>query len=215
MKCLYAIITCDKNKSLRDTMEIAWCSATEHVWLTSEFSDGRDSYESSPYKLAGFFTRTCFDEYDWIIIIDDDTFVFTDRVSSFLEMQSIKRPVISRWAQFKNDKPYQKMISKHTPKLPVLFPRGGCGILIEGSVARDLSDYLRSTPFDTLPLEIHGDVSVGMWLRNVQDFKMVEHNELNYHPLNKLSKKAPKTALTLHYINTQELVDLCVLSKSQ
>lgn len=208
MKNLYAIITCKKNHELRAAMQRTWCASVNHVWLTSDYSNGDDSYISCPKKVLGFFQKEDLSCFDNVIICDDDTFVFVKRLELFLSNLSKTRYVIAHWGSFQNDKPSHKIIAGPSPKTKIRYPRGGSGMILEKSVVHDLVSYLKNTPAEKLTLESHSDTTLGIWLSMLQDIDTIELKHLMHPGSAELvfnNHEIMSTAFTLHYVKPEQV----------
>ena len=101
MKICYIIKTCDKYLENRVVYQantfIKDIDINDIYYLTSKPDISKrhfgwntnDSYEHLTWKITNFFYNMNIDEYDWYIFIDDDTFVFVNRLKNFLKTHAI------------------------------------------------------------------------------------------------------------------------------
>jgi hypothetical protein len=155
-----------------------------------------DEYHALPYKTADFFRHLDLD-YDWYVLIDDDTYVFHDRLQKIL-------------AQFSPNS-YITMghLLDHVKYELFSYMSGGAGTAISRAVYNKVCAYVRSCPN---PI-IHwcSDICVGKWLIDIRkDVEsnggiMTEINNCQIHPEYYDPKKDNMSrALTFHHLKTRE-----------
>jgi Fringe-like len=201
MSICYIILTCElyiptrakylletslKNVNPNDIYFLSCKSSQPNVygWNTA------DNYESCPLKYVRFFQNMKLD-YDWYYFMDDDTFVFPNRLSTFLQQYN------------KNDRLYIGNRCTHVEYH--LYMSGGAGFLLTKSVYFELIDYIKSKNDHELITERYGDYLMGIWLSNIPNkkivsidlFKMIRH-ENDEELINFIS---------FHYLKTKEHYD--------
>lgn len=198
MKICYIILTCEnylssrakflletslKNVNSTDIYFLSCKSIKPNIygWNTD------DNYESCPLKYVRFFQNMTID-YDWYFFMDDDTFVFPDRLNSFVE-------------QFiKSDSLYigNRCKSYSFP----LYMSGGAGFLLTRSLYLKLLDYIRQKSDNELVTSIYGDYSLGLWMSNITDIKLIDVDLFN--PTLHDNEEQLKNCISFHYLKTKE-----------
>lgn len=96
MRIAYIILSCknyentrivwQRNTSLRDIPESDIYYLSYRMDLSKRlFSWGaHDAYYGLPFKLIDFFRYLYLDQYDWFVIIDDDTYIYVNRLKELL-----------------------------------------------------------------------------------------------------------------------------------
>ena len=147
-----------------------------------------DGYECCPHKYIAFFKDQELPQYDWLFFIDDDTFIFPKRLITYLEgFDSTMLYYIGRELDW-----------------PELFMSGGAGFALSRPAYKALHDYICDTPQDKIPIHGNGDVSMGIWMKNVQSVNRVNCMNLNACIDGHHTSSPPEVALTYHYV-TEEL----------
>jgi hypothetical protein len=150
-----------------------------------------DGYEDCPRKYVEFFKNIRLD-YDWYLFIDDDTFLFPDRLKQFI----------------KNFDHTEKVCIGHKCDCTHLdYIDGGAGILMSRVLYESLQEYVKETPYEKL-LGIHrdskyGDVSLGLWIRNIPDTRFINNRDLFKH-FKHVSDDELKTCVTFHNVKSRE-----------
>lgn len=221
MKIQQLIITCDKNvelqKSIRETFSKDFDS---YVFIGDSFSydtianlDIPKGYQYVPFKLAYFIMKcNSQDEFDFYFFQDDDTYVNYERLKN-----EIKKVGLS------NDKPqclgkifrnYNENDAKEQGMplqtlrgvdsyLPLDYPSGGAGFVINKIGFKKIRDYLRKNP--NFATAYNGDISIGFWMRNSNDFELI-HSE-KFRPDNS-SYLLDNDYVTFHYMNSEKINEL-------
>lgn len=165
MRIAYIILTCEKYISTR----VSWQLQTmfQHVDRSDLFFLGHttdpeqrlfswgaeDSYEQLPHKLIDFFKHTDLD-YDWFIVIDDDTFVFTDRLATLLSTYSSQDSIaIGQLLDHIRDSHWG------------LYLSGGAGTVLSRTLYKQLCSYIRTTPLHLVACHWCADICLGMWIK--------------------------------------------------
>jgi len=145
-----------------------------------------DTYEQLPQKFMDFFRHTQLD-YDWYILIDDDTYVFTDRMESYLTNhhphdsfalgQLLDHIHYSYWGKYLS---------------------GGAGTVISRMLYYQLCSYVRSNTNEAVACHWCADISLGTWIKRVggQMFNESRFHADIYDP----SKDNLDEALTFHHL---------------
>ena len=151
MRILYVIQSCDNYVETRCKTSVeTWVTKINHksdyIILTSNsnkektFSTKtRDDYWSLPDKWTVFLRRYDFSNYDWIFCIDDDNFVFPERLENYINQNNFNpnEPVVigSRHCDFRE-------------MGDVIFCGGG-GILMSKKSIEILIEHIISDSFET------------------------------------------------------------------
>jgi len=208
MKIAYIILTCEKYMNTR----VEWQAKTMlssvdrndiyylgHTMDTEKriFSWGAgDDYNSLPYKFVDFFRNSDL-TYDWFFLIDDDTFVFHDRVLNLLSSYD----------------PTQKIcIGKELDHIKHmvwgLYMSGGAGTIISYPVYKELCEYLKPRTNTDVIYHYCADICLGMWMKKLSGMKMVDHPQFHTDQYNKNTDSAEE-AITFHHLKTWEDYALC------
>ncbi len=197
MKCCYIVLTCNNYLNTRakwlyenslftvdqnDIYFLSYESKPPNIygWKTN------DNYEGCPLKYISFFKNMTI-EYDWYFFIDDDTFVYTDRLYKFLENYD------------KNESLYIGLKCGN-----LCHMSGGAGFLITNSLYKQLIEYIRNTPENELKITKYGDESLGIWLINL-DKKMINTRVPTIFNTEKhRNNEELEKCITFHYLKNEE-----------
>jgi hypothetical protein len=96
MKILYIIKSCDSYYDTRVSFQKnTWLNKinneSDYITITSSVGDEKtykclcgDGYFSLTEKVKNFIKNNSFDKYDWYFLIDDDAFVFPERLEKYI-----------------------------------------------------------------------------------------------------------------------------------
>jgi len=196
MKILYVILTCEKYLKTRyHWQKNTFLSKTkyDYVFLSANPDEKNnvigwyttDDYASCPIKYLEFF-KNYKSDYDWYFFIDDDTFVFEDRIE----------PILKKYN--KNDMYY---IGSILLQERILYMSGGAGFLISNPLYKLISNNL-----DKFKIFEYGDTTIGEIINkfiyeysisiiNIEEFYQDNHLKCGLDTLN--------NALTYHYVNEE------------
>ena len=154
-----------------------------------------DDYHSLPYKLLHFFQHSTLD-YDWYFIMDDDTYVLTDRFQHHVD----QIPIQPRETIYT-----EGHILTHLEQTEIgIYYSGGAGTLLSAHTYDTIKCNLIQCSDNYILPHWCADICLGYWLRMIpsHEFRHVAH----YHPLTYDKEKDDAShALTFHYVNKQEL----------
>ena len=208
MRIAYVILTCEKYFDTR----VKWQKETallnvkpEDIYYLGHKMDqeqrlyswgASDEYHALPYKTTDFFKNLDLD-YDWYMLIDDDTYVFHDRLQRLLANYS-PNMLISMGCTLNHVR--EELFSYHS---------GGAGTVLSKTLYKEVCKYVRTCPN---PI-IHwcSDICVGKWLFDIkkdaqkQDRIMFDLHNPNFHPENYESDKDRiDNAITFHHLKTRD-----------
>jgi hypothetical protein len=98
MRIAYVLLTCEKYATTRVPWQLKTSLLSvphEDIYYLGHTMDptkrlfhwgAKDDYDSLPQKMLDFFVNMSMDSYDWIIIADDDTYLFHKRIQRFLSV---------------------------------------------------------------------------------------------------------------------------------
>ena len=178
MKICYLVLTCEKYVHTR----VQWQRTTMFKHISPDdiyylghkmdvlhriFSWGaKDDYNSLPYKLVDFFTHIDI-KYDWYVLIDDDTFVFHDRLVSLLSTYS---PTDSVCIGKKLD---------HVKQTLWEYYSGGAGTVLSHSIFTHLCTFVRNTHVSYLVCHWCADICLGWWIKQIPDVLHIDHPQFH------------------------------------
>lgn len=148
--------------------------------------DTADDYESCPTKYVRFFQNMKLD-YDWYYFMDDDTFIFPNRLHKFLTNFN------------KNDDLYIGNRCKHL-SFP-LYMSGGAGFVMTKSLYIKLTDYIRLKTDNELLKDRHGDLLLGIWLTDIN--KQMIDSEL-FNPNIHNNDNQLQNCISFHYLKNEQ-----------
>lgn len=155
---LYTILTCDAYYKTRcQWQKDTWLTQTEnHVFLGKQDNpewnmvgwNTADNYDSCPIKLMNFVRHYKLKpNIEWVVIADDDTFIFPKRLEMFLgELDSTRLFYIGTTC---ND--------------GCVFMSGGAGFVVSRALFNKLKEYSLSASDTELHRSKYSDLSFGHW----------------------------------------------------
>ena len=190
MKVAYIILSCEaylptRGKAQRDT----WLRSVDAYWFLSakENRDERvlgwdtgDTYDHCVDKYEAFFRTTDIDA-DWIVFVDDDTFVYPQRLEAYLEQ---------------HDPTALYYIGRRLSDSPKDAMSGGAGFVLSRSAYTQVCTLLRT---QTLPrISSYSDQMMCHWLKHLEYVHVVTDDR--FHWTNATSLEEQDTAFTFHYV---------------
>ena len=149
-----------------------------------------DGYETCPYRYYEYIRREAYEGCDWIVFVDDDTFVFPRRLEEYLRGLDKEKPqYVGRLLDW-----------------PIYFMSGGAGFCLNAAAYRRLRAYLLETPREKVAMEQNGDVTMGAWIEAAGGIDKVDSRLFNGCIATHHESSPIEEAITYHYV-TKELFE--------
>ena len=178
-----------------------------------------DQYESCPERYYQYIKQNEMSKYDWVVFPDDDTFIFPERLHKLLEeLDNTKCIYVGRegilnlvYLKDKINIPitqdaYNTLLRLNvvTPNegtcVDVVYMSGGAGFALSRATYTALREYLLATPKDAIKFHGNGDVTMGLWLKNIDTLETINCTRLNPH--NKDDEiSITDVAISYHYLD--------------
>ena len=184
MKICYIISTCDKylQTRVKYQMDIMLKNVNKEdiYYLTSKPDvDNRhfgwfsmDDTQNITWKYIHFIYHMNIPDYDWYILIDDDTFVFEKRLRNLLTKYN------------SNENYYIGKELDHIRSQFCLYMSGGAGYAISKSLYALITEYVRKIgkneayyPLINLKEQWCDDLCIGLWIQEIAKTNKI--NQLN------------------------------------
>lgn len=211
-KIAYIILTCEKYINTRvHYQKETFLKNVDYYYISHKMDqtnhiygfDTDDSYDSCPDKYLHFIRNMNLD-YDWYIFIDDDTYVFPDKLVQFL-------------THFDSEQYYYMGVDFSQTGILTHYS-GGAGFLLSNPTYALLKIYLQTDkkitdykkeysiiyPNNSL---VHGDVFMAMWISEINKEKLQIRyvNVGNYfHAYPNKDPEFIKKMITLHYLKEDD-----------
>ena len=215
MKICYIISTCDKylDTRVKYQMDIMLKNVNKEdiYYLTSKpdvekrhfgwFS--MDDTQNITWKYIHFIYHMNIPDYDWYILIDDDTFVFEKRL----------RNLLTKYNSSENY--YIGKELDHIRNQFCLYMSGGAGYAISKSLYSLITEYVRRIgkneayyPLINLQEQWCDDLCVGLWIQEIAKTNKI--NQLNnnlFHLAEHENESQLNDAITFHKVITKDQYD--------
>ena len=208
MRIAYIVLTCEKyvTTRMRWQMDTVFSSVSPadvfylgHTMRPEDrlYSWGAgDNYESLPYKFVDFFRWSHLD-YDWYFLMDDDTYVYTDR------LQEQVNAVTQTGVNPRQDPYMEGHILTHIAHTPWgIYHSGGAGTLLSARVYQEVGQMLRGISGEYRSPHWCADICLGLWTKGIPGIR-VEHSD-RYHTDMARADDDTGSALTFHHLKTEE-----------
>ena len=212
MKICYIISTCDKylDTRVKYQMDIMLKNVKREdiYYLTSKPDvDKRhfgwfsmDDTQNITWKYIHFIYHMNIPDYDWYILIDDDTFVFENRLKKFLTNYN------------SNENYYIGKELDHIRSQFCLYMSGGAGYAISKSLYALITEYVRKIgkneayyPLINLKEQWCDDLCVGLWIQEIAKTNKVNQFNSNLFHLAEHENESQLTdAITFHKVIKKE-----------
>jgi hypothetical protein len=218
-KILYCIKTTEKYKSRVDAIKNTWLDGIDDYIFYSEHEDPNDniikvcddgSYGGLEEKGVNFYNlikhieieegKNVLDYYDWLFMVDDDTFVNVKNLQKFAKKADTEK-VYGEIFTYETH-PDNPMYSAPGFKKSYKWYSGGAGVLVHTSVLSKMPEFIN---YKTR----HDDVSIGLSFIN-NGVELIDSDNFNSQPPEFWgdSDLDIKTKITYHHINEERMEDL-------
>jgi hypothetical protein len=216
-KIAYIILTCEKYLNTRVKWQVKNCfryvnklncyyiSGNPHILKYARIYgwNTKDDYKSCPDKYIAFFKNLNLN-YDWYVFLDDDTFVYPERLEYLLNSLD------------KNDNLYIGYLLTHLRELN--YMSGGAGFIISRPTYLLIRSFINNSCINYIQQQfyeqIYGDVSFGIWIKLINEKLSTEKkepiqliNDLNFQPNIHINKEQLNECITFHYVTKKEQFD--------
>ncbi len=190
MKVLYIILSCDAYVPTRcEWVRRTWLRDCEYRILASTPNPSKgvvgwntkDDYMNVPWKYIEFFKNDSTDA-DFYMFCDDDTFVYTDRLESYLTRFDPSKCLYIGYEQVH-------------PDLRVMS--GGAGFVLSRTSMNLIREMIRTTPIGRIHIPHHSDIAISLWIR---PFNPIRVHESRFHTQTHSADDELDTAFTFHYV---------------
>ena len=210
MKICYIISTCDKYLDTRVKYQMdTFLKAvpTEDIYyLTSKPNlekrqfgwNCMDDSQNITWKYIHFMYNTNIPEYDWYIFIDDDTFVFQQKLENLLQQFNC------------NDYYYIGKELDHIKKEFCLYMSGGAGYAISKALYAKIYDYLHNIGINEayyFILNLKEQFCDDLWIRDIEKRHGIHVKQLNhdgFHIESHKNETELADAITFHKVTTAD-----------
>jgi len=234
MRIAYVILTCEAYETTRriwqrDTVFGGGEVPVEDIYYLGGvmreadrvFSWGApDDYDSLPLKFVDFFVQTELgDKYDWFFLMDDDTYLYVDRLQrrvAFLEEEGAGAGAGAGGAggDGVGIDPQQRVYAEgcfqtHLLRKWGVYLSGGAGTLLSVATYRGIQEQLRQFLKGIggiahyTPPTICADICLGLWIKGLAGYRMI--HEDGYHTeMARIGQGGSEKELTFHHLKEQE-----------
>jgi hypothetical protein len=205
MRIAYIILTCKKYLTTR--VEYQKRSFLTHVlpndiYFLSGQPDEKnkiygwntpDEYEKLPLKNIYFFKNMKLD-YDWFVFMDDDTFVFPNRLEEFLKKYNATQSI---WIG---------CILDHIQHSHCSYMSGGAGSVMSRSLYNLVYEYVQTQPMEKVHCHWCDDVCKGLWIKDIQHIHdiLFIHNSHFHCNMHTSEECELLQTITYHHLLTSE-----------
>lgn len=208
MRICYIILTCEKYFDTRAKWQLETMFENinkDDIYFLGHKMDTEnrlynwgapDDYNSLPFKFIHFFKYIHLD-YDWYVLIDDDTYVYHDQLRKMLEKYySNKTLCIGRLLRH----------IEHTPW--GIYLSGGAGTVLSRTLYEYLRMYITYNPLQNLALHWCADICLGLWIKQIQGYVIIDNPNFHTEYYNKLEDNI-ENAITFHRLKVKDDYELC------
>ena len=215
MKICYIISTCDKylQTRVKYQMDIMLKNVNKEdiYYLTSKPDvDNRhfgwysmDDTQNITWKYIHFIYHMNIPDYDWYILIDDDTFVFEKRLCNLLTKYN------------SSENYYIGKELHHIKREFCLYMSGGAGYAISKSLYSLITEYVRKIgkneayyPLINLRQQWCDDLCIGIWIQEIaKTNKVNQFNNDLFHLAEHENESQLTDAITFHKVISKDQYD--------
>jgi len=206
MKICYIISTCYKylDTRVKYQMETFFndVNLNDIFYLTSKSNIEKrhfgwncmDDEKNITWKYIHFFyNMSNILEYDWYIFVDDDTFIFIDRLKTLLTNYN------------KDDFYYIGNELEHIKKDFCLYMSGGAGYAISNGLYKILYNYVKENGINNSYKHWCDDLCIGLWINELKNkYNIIQIDNKNFLIEPHKNEHELNNAITIHRIMTEE-----------
>lgn len=207
MKICYIISTCNKYLETRVKFQMETffkdVPASDIYYLTSKADVEKrqfgwncmDDEKNIAWKYIYFIYNMNIPNYDWYIFIDDDTFVFQERLENLLQNYSC------------NECYYIGKVLDHIKNDFCLYMSGGAGYAISNALYTKIYKYLHENGINNSYKHWCDDLCIGLWIQDIEKIHNIKIHTLNndlFHLETHKSNYELIDAITFHKVMTLE-----------
>lgn len=204
MRICYIIFTCEKYLTTRIKYQmnsfLKYVDKNDIFYLANKMDeenrlfawDAPDDYKSLPIKYVEFFKKNLInpDDYDWFLLIDDDTFIFKNRVEALLSSYNCNDNIMigRELDHIKNT------IWGH-------YMSGGAGTILSRSLYKLLTNFIKSKETKDILPHWCADIALSLWIKELSknnDVKRIDNRDL--HCLKHNNNQMLYSALSFHQV---------------
>ncbi len=219
-------VTCQKYHHNRvKRINEPWGQEIEVIFL-SDINEGESiigypdlerGYSNIWRKYVSLFREYNFID-DYYLFCDDDTFVNVNNVKEVVKKYNysgICIGIIGKLNKDATDKdgnytgfPLNTILGENS-ELPIEYPSGGAGFILDKIAIENIKDYLSKIKDDDIPRSYNGDVTIGFWLRN-SNVRLINQEGFWWTNPDELKHNIEdiKKSYTYHYINEDMMLQL-------
>jgi hypothetical protein len=209
MKICYIISTCDKYLETRVKNQmntfLTNIKKEDIFYLTSKKNPKNrqfgwncmDDKETLTWKYIHFIYNMNIDHYDWYVFIEDDTFVFHNRLERLIENYD------------SNENYYIGKELNNTNNERCLYMDGGAGFAVSNKLYKLIVEYVKTTGINNSHKHKCFDICIGLWIQEITKNNRIEqiNNNNFYLDLHKNDTEI-ENAITFHKVVEKEHMDL-------
>lgn len=204
MKVCYIISTCDKYLSTRVKFQMETVLKDVRLediyYLTSRPNVAErqfgwyamDDEKNITWKYIHFIYNMTIPHYDWYIFIDDDTFVYKNRLHNFLSNYD------------SNECYYIGKELDHIKRDFCLYMSGGAGYAISNALYTKITSYVKQSGINHCYKHWCDDLCIGLWIQDMS--KDTKINQINSNLFNvglHSDNSQLQNAITFHKVTTE------------
>jgi len=206
MKLCYIISTCDKYLNTRvkyqmdtflsnvDKNDIYYLTSKSNIEKRQFGWNCMDDEKNISWKYIHFiYNMNKILNYDWFIFIDDDTFIFIDKLKNYLKQYD------------KNDLFYIGNELDHIQKEFCLYMSGGAGYCISNSLYKILYNYVRDKGVNESYKHWCDDLCIGLWINELKKDYTINQIDNKYFLIDPhKNENELNNAITVHRVMTEK-----------
>ena len=205
MKICYIISTCDKYIDNRVKFQMDSCLKdvpNEDIYYLTSRPDipnrhfgwyAMDDDKNITWKYIHFIYNMNIPYYDWYIFIDDDTFVYKNRLQNLLTNYNCE------------DSYYIGKELDHIKREFCLYMSGGAGYAISNALYTKITNYVKQNGINNCFKHWCDDLCIGLWIQEMS--KDTKINQINSDLFNvglHTDDAELQTAITFHKVTTED-----------
>jgi hypothetical protein len=211
MKVCFIIPTCEKYFETRvkyqedaflkyvnkeDIYYLTYASDLEKRHFGWEYIE--DTHLNTTWKYVNFFYHMNITElYDWYVFIDDDTFVFLDRLYSLLQRYDYN-------LYYNIGKQLDHVVDQCG-----LYMSGGAGSVLSRPLYSKIVNFIRNNGnIENSFWHYADDICIGRWVQEIQKtYAVILIDHKDFHNIKHTNEEELETAITFHNVYTKDEFD--------
>lgn len=190
----YVVLSCEQYLNRYTSQRETWLKNQKYIRISSQNNEELntvgwntdDSYEGLSLKYLHFFQNVNLDS-EWVMFVDDDTFVYTDRIENYLQAYN----------------PDERLyIGFHFNEGAAMS--SGAGVILSKTLYQEVCQYVRNTSV-TITHASWAGITLFEWVSKIENVQQISDDR--FHLNIEKYEEDKNSAFTFHCVTPEKMVE--------